>query len=457
MPSPFINPRTRSGDMQKRIRLILIIGLLTGIALYLRIAYIQHTVIYRPIQADALEYVTYGRNIAHHATYSKQLGTDQPQPDAFRSPGYPLLIAAAIRVTGDESFLRIVLFIQILLSALLVPMTFFAGIPFLSRRYAILAAALVALNPHLTAMTSYLLTETLNAFLLLAAFVLYVHAYKNMSITQFLASGLFWGAAYMTNETCLLLPPTISAVTIVTCRGASAGNRKQLIAGMACSLVVFLIFPLGWNIRNRINLPPDSPRGSLRAINTLSHGSYPGFIFESEQFKYRPYKEDPQQPEFGRSLNRFTAVMAERIKQRPLRYLAWYLFEKPYYLWSWNLLQGQGDVYVYRVKHSLYTQSPVADGIRLLYRYTHPLIVLFAAVGMLLLIVRKTEWGQPPDGGLPVVLVALVIIYYTTIYSVFAPWPRYAVPLRPFLYLVFLYAAPRLTQGIRDRILSGNR
>jgi hypothetical protein len=32
-------------------------------------------------------------------------------------------------------------------------------------------------------------------------------------------------------------------------------------------------------------------------------------------------------------------------------------------------------------------------------------------------------------------MVLLVLIYFTALYAVFAPWPRYGVPLRPELYL----------------------
>lgn len=208
---------------------------------------------------------------------------------------------------------------------------------------------------------------------------------------------------------------------------------------MSVYLIVFSLFPAVWILRNH-NLSPNASKGSERAISIMSHGAYPGFIYKDPKFKYFPYREDPMQPAFSSSLENFISIFTERFKQRPVRYLAWYFFEKPFYLWSWNMLQGQGDVYVYPVIKSLYQTSKIANLPRILMKCFHPIILILSFIGIPIVInesyLKKNEIlpYQTPF------IIFIVLIYYTLLYTVFAPWPRYSIPLRPELYLCALWS-----------------
>lgn len=112
--------------------IILLLCLISTIALFIRIQYINHTDVYKPIRADARQYVLYGYNLAYHGIFSKEIpSSNTPSPDSFRSPGYPLLIALSFLLGGDNGFYPIVIYTQIILSVLLVPLTFCLGILFL--------------------------------------------------------------------------------------------------------------------------------------------------------------------------------------------------------------------------------------------------------------------------------------------------------------------------------------
>jgi hypothetical protein len=50
----------------------------------------------------------------------------------------------------------------------------------------------------------------------------------------------------------------------------------------------------------------------------ISHGSYPGMVYQSQQYFGFPYKEDPEQPEFGASWSNLWNVLAPRVQQDPL-------------------------------------------------------------------------------------------------------------------------------------------
>jgi hypothetical protein len=292
-------------------------------------------------------------------------------------------------------------------------------------------------------MSSYLLTETLFGFCLLLSILVWNLAVSRRRVLLFLLSGILFGYTYLVNETVLLVPFILAGLILV-------GDRsRSVLRTLAVFLAVFMVFPIAWLARSA-GLPEGAPRGSRRAVTTMSHGAYPGFTYKDPNFRYYPYLEDPLQPAFGSSLRDFTAILYKRFRAQPLRYVTWYLIEKPYYLWSWDNLQsqfgekttkGQGDVYVYPVEQSLYHISPTAEFSRKVMKALHPGLLILAAAGIPFAIRRfskKTRERMPPD--LPTFLYA-INIYYTLLYMVFASWPRYSVPLRPELYLCALWSA----------------
>jgi ABC-type maltose transport system permease subunit len=235
-----------------------------------------------------------------------------------------------------------------------------------------------------------------------------------------------------------MLLPYILIFAILITKGHAFKRKSKFIAKIVIFLICFSLFPLFWTLRNSINLPADAMKGSRRAISTLTHGTYPDFIHKSQRFKYFPYREDPKQPEYSESLENFAKIFWHRFKQRPTRYLKWYFIEKPYYLWSWNILQGQGDVYVYPVKTSLYYTSWPADLTKKIIELIHPVILILTllAIPLFGFQLRMQEHAFPGSLNL---FIFVTVLYYTAIYTIFAPWPRYSVPLRPELYLLALW------------------
>ncbi len=439
--------------------------LLFGLAVFFRFEYLKHTKVEEVIRGDAYQYYAYGYNLRHFGVFSLNTDLAKPAPDSFRGPGYPLLIAVLIYFLGDTGFYPLILYLQSILSSLLVILTFFLGRMVLPTWGAVIAGICVAISPHLISIQSYLLSETLFAFVLLLAVMSFYEALSHQKIADYISAALLFGAAYLINESVLLLPPFLAAVTVLITRTRLISahqpiKRQSLIA----FLLVFLLIPLGWLYRSS-QLPENAPRGSKRAIITLSHGAYPGFVHKDPNYKNYPYLEDPRQPEFSQSLNNFSRILWERFRQRPARYISWYLFEKPYYVWSWDNLQshkgtvvpaGRGDVYFYPVKTSLYMTCKLADFSRQFMKYLHPLVLLLALSGIPLIVIksRQRETGNFISHT-PIFLLA-VGIYYTIIYSIFAPWPRYSVPLRPELYICAVWTAADIGKRISLRIKKDN-
>ena len=54
-------------------------------------------------------------------------------------------------------------------------------------------------------------------------------------------------------------------------------------------------------------------------------------------------------------------------------------------------------------------------------------------------------------GFIAAMMTFAVCVYFTAIYMVFAPWPRYSVPLRPELYLCAVWSGTALTKFLLSR------
>jgi len=424
-------------------RILFLVGVLVFLSAFvIRYEYIMHTEVIPPIRADARQYLHYGFNLFEYGVYSKQeSGQDVSlKPDSYRSPGYPALIATAFFLGGTENFFSILLFFQVFLSSLIPLITLFLALRLLKPLWAVLVSVLVVLSPHLVSMCGYMLTETLFSFLIILSLWFFVEAQHRKNVLLFILSSVFWGLAYLTNETALFIPFSLALISgfLIWKRGASETFKPHWLIVF---VLVFAIFPVSWATRNYMVVLEDSPQASSRALTTITHGSYIDFMHETEELRFFPFYEDPMQPAISNSLDMFLKVMHQRFQERPIEYLTWYLFKKPYYLWSWSFLQGYGDIYVYPVEKSLYTQYQFFDTIRVFFKLIHPVLMLFFLFGVIHIIFKILFYKNINIlHQFTLATIGWIPVYYTFLYIIFAPWPRYSVPLRPLFFILSIYA-----------------
>ena len=109
-----------------------------------------------------------------------------------------------------------------------------------------------------------------------------------------------------------------------------------------------------------------------------------------------------------------------------------------------------GDIYVYPVETSLYFDSALARASRWISWQLHPLVLLLGATGIAL---AAFSLRRRPDVDLLVpALLAGLAVYYTALFTVFTPWPRYGIPLRPELYVLATWSGVRLWQRFAERL-----
>jgi 4-amino-4-deoxy-L-arabinose transferase-like glycosyltransferase len=411
------------------------------IAAWMRFQFIRETINDVYIARDAQQYVNYGRNLLRHWTFSVQSDKSPPTPDSFRSPGYPILVALSLKTSGEFNYIKTVLYFQALLSALLVPLTFLVGTFYLSFPSAFLAAGLVALSPHLITTTACVLTETLFSFLLLSAVFAFQLWQKKGSIWLACGAAVIFGIAYLTNETALFLPFIIAFVIMrIKPDNDLIVKTKKIDTAVIVFLAIYSIFPVGWWLRGNCNVPAGAPKGMDRAVVTMSHGAYPGFIYQDLRYKRFPYREDPQQPVFGSSFDNFFKILWPRVQNEPIKYLTWYIVGKPYYLWSWEIIQGAGDIYINPVNSTLFERPGLGRFIKWSVMNLHAPILILALISIPLILMKmrlpeSLETSQIRFAVVPIT----VCLYFTIVYTIFAPWPRYSIPLRPELYLVAVW------------------
>jgi len=391
-----------------------LVGIVVAIGLALRIGFVAVADVQGPLRADAGQYAQYATNLVEHGTFSLAT-TVPPPPDSFRSPGYPLVLAACRWWGGQVGWLPFAIGLQVVLGGITVLLVYRIARGLCGFAPALLASALTAASPHLVVSTAYVLTECVATFLVALACWLLLGA---QGLGRRVASALVFGAAASCNETLVVLP--IAAAWALWSRG-----RGATIAWLALALL-----PLGaWTLRNQ--LQPLALRGSERATASISHGSYPGMVFRDPRLFGFPYREDPEQPAFGASWSGLANVLGPRIAAEPFRYTTWYLLEKPVWLWSWPLVQGR-DVYVYDVANSPYERQPVMQASHVVMRWLHVPVMLAGALAAAVCLWRRHRVGWQWHA------LAAAVGLGTLAYVPVIPDPRYLQPLRP---LVFVLAA----------------
>jgi hypothetical protein len=403
-----------------------------------------------PLRVDALDYFSYAVNLRAHRVYSLDRAwlehpdrADRPKPDSVRPPGYPLLLAA-LGPTVSWDWLRNLGYLQSVLAVLTVAMAFLLGRRFLDPGWALFAALLTAFCPSLVVMSTYVLSETLFAFLLLGALLATVAAIRRPETTwPSLLAGLAWGATALVRPTSQFLPVLFLLLALLLPRLA------PLRRAAALCLLGFALAMAPWILRNQ-TLPADAGGNSLM-VKALAHGSYPDFKFEDQDNSLGyPYRSDPEGNARSRDLKSVLGFIAADFRAHPARMTYWYLVGKPIAFLSWADPQSR-DIFIYPVNRSPYFELRwLKLSWKAMSALHAPLAVLAVATTLLVLARPKLPSGAP-DTRAAAVLVAIVFAYAIAFHMLVAPFPRYNVPFRPLMFLLAALAMQLGWRALRDR------
>lgn len=413
----------------------MLVGIVVAVAIALRWGFVAMAHVPNPLRVDAGEYAQCAYNLVEHGVYSTSTQLP-PLPDSFRSPGYPLLLALCRVVGGTPHWMSLALWLQVALGGLTVLLCYRLARACLGFLPALSAALLCALSPHLVVSSGYFLTECWTTFVLTTGLWL-VSVATARGVLHAALAGLVLGFAVLCNETLVFVP-----FVVVFALWRTLG-RARAITLLLCAMLPFAL----WTVRNQSQTLART--GSERMTASISHGSYPGMVFQDPRLVGFPYREDPEQPAFGSSWQNLRTVLAGRIAADPWRYASWYLLEKPLWLWRWNLVQGNG-VLVYDVSNNPYDSQAVVAATGALMRWLHVPCMGLAALGATWFLFRRRT---------PALLRAIagLAIFGTLAYLPVIPDPRYLQPFRPLLFVLGPAVLAALVAGVLQRTRGNKR
>lgn len=401
-------------------------ALIVTLALLVRVIYQLGAEPLVHIAGDINDYVRYAWNLGQHGIYSSApINADTTPPaDSFRPPGYPLFLLLAMRLDGfTPDWASTAYAMQILLSSATVLLTMLLGREWMRPGFALAAGTLTALWPHHVVFASTLLSETLLGFCIALALWLTAVARRRTSVAIALAAGLAFGYAALINTLMLLFP--IIVVVVMAC----TRDRKPALA----LLLGFSLLPAAWWLASP-SPDADTRNNSHRAVMNLVQGSWPHYhqawrarnahasarqIMETIDEEIALANEAPRTG---------MAVILERMSLDPAGYARWYLLEKPYLLWDWDIQLGWGGIHFLPVETTPMERHPMLRTSHLILKSLNPLLFALASIAAVILVISWLRGRNPPFAAL---LVALFAIYVTGLHTVLQAEPRYSIPYRP--------------------------
>lgn len=361
-----------------------------------------------PMQGDVSGYLRYALHLLRDGVFTQALEGQPVVPDAFRSPGYPWLLALLLPA-GDnwqDGFARVYQ-AQALLGAATVACTIALARQWMPRGWALVAGVWMAVQTHHVAATVAMLTEVLFGFLIVAGLLCASLSLRRRDMRLALLAGAAMAYGYLVNPVMAFLPFLLLPLF---------WREKLTREGVAMTLVVVLAIG-GWSARNAVT----GARGDARAVINFVQGSWPEY-HDLWKWGWRwPAKEKAYGAEMTAAQKDMQAtlpVIRERMAQDPWRYVRWYAWEKPRLLWDWEIRVGHGMAYTV----STY-KAPLDHGVLLAtttIQWALNKAAFWIALGGILLALRRRE-------ALP---VAIAAVYFTAVHTVFQAEPRYAIPYR---------------------------
>jgi len=392
----------------------------------LRLAWTQ-THDFFPLGGDGRWYLVVAANMADGRGYvidfdeeGREVAGDG-EPTAFWPPGYPLVLAGAMKLVGPG--MTAVALVNVTAEAVTILLVFLLGRALAGARVGLLGAALYAVLPEPIFSAEFAMSEpAFTALFLSGLLVLAVNPGARLRPYAPLLFGLLAGLAMLTRGVGLVLLPTAALFWLLRDGPRSAG-RSLLFA---CLGVVLLVGP--WTIRNALQLHEFIPVSTNIGVNLHTGHSqdatgrfrWPEPIDESDSWNTFYHAEQPG--EEARRNRIYTRRAFDYFWSHPLDELT--LAGKKLY-WLFRVDPQPDLVAALSTLGATPVEPPaLARALPPLVMATHYTLLLLAAAALPFWIRRR----QP----LAATLVAVVVLWALFHVAVFA-MPRYHLPLLPIL------------------------
>jgi 4-amino-4-deoxy-L-arabinose transferase-like glycosyltransferase len=336
-------------------------------------------------------------------------------PTAWMTPVYPLLLSGLFRALGTHSFATFVAAaaLNILFSGLASVPIYFAGKRVAVIRVGATAAWIWAFFPNAILLTYESMWDACLAALLGATILSATLALDgSRRFRGWVAYGLLWGVALMTNATLVLLVPFLFGWLFYRAR-----RNKTSAMNPALALGVAILCCVPWMVRNYEVFDAFVPLRSVAGLQLwMGNSEHAQDIWLGTYHPIFNQEERDHYVEVGE-----IAYMREK-RQMALAYMATHPVREAHLMWRRFLAVWAGG-----------TPYPIADFLRvksLWFRYVL-LFNLLASVGALCGIVilfrRRSEYAFP---------VAVFPLVFPWAYYITLVEPRYRLPIDPAVMLL---------------------
>lgn len=409
------------------------------IAISLRLSYQSASIVDQPIRADAQQYFFTAYNLFHNGIYSIEAPSDKnikPRTIWRRTPGYPLFLYPFFYFSKTTNeFLINVTLSQAILGSMTCVLAFFLALCIFPIPLAFIVGLLTALSPHLIAMDDYLLSESLFTFTIVLAALITVISFQKRSLWLVLLSGALFCLSATIREITGFLGLFMILMFLVDSHYWKAEKKNRLC-------IALLFFSLGIAL---VQIPYSYTRNTIIA----SSASVP----EESAWRHMVNGSDPDMrnffinkvvPEVRKHTERMIedkgyglSVLFKRFREDPVSYLRWYVGGKLLFMWKWDSMYI-GDVYQYPMVAKGFHQENWLSGIHRVMLLLHWPLFAFAIFGTLVFILNWRYRRLRKFEDLLFVPV-LVFLYFSIVLTIMMPLPRYAIPIRPFIYILGCY------------------
>jgi len=339
-----------------------------------------------PVISDSKDYHDIAVEIVSNNTY-----LEISDGSILYPPLYPIFLSLIYKITNIGSFSS-VYFIQYLLVGGISILVFlilkkFSRIPLV---IALIASFLILFWPYFILYSQLISSEILYTFLLLLFFLLFLGISKSKGRSIAICAGITLGLAILTRPVALLLLPCIFiALLFIKNKPKFFGDFSLPWKKYFLVLFFMIIVILPWEIYVKVKYDRLIP---------ISTNLSPVFDKANKTFSYLPQTQTPT------SKNKILNIIEIKLKNI-------YLFWDP----------GASGYHLDIIKE----KYPIASFAVSLYKGIFFVILILSAIGVFL---HRKDYL--------IILCFLLIFYFWALHTVLFPFPRYTLPIIPYVIIV---------------------
>jgi 4-amino-4-deoxy-L-arabinose transferase-like glycosyltransferase len=184
----------------------------------------------------------------------------------FRTPGYPLFLAAIYALFGTSPW--IALLVQIILNVGTLGLVYLLGSRAFTPRVGLAAAALYAVEPHTVLYSLTLCSDTLFVLLFVAAMTAFVYALDRRAVLLFLLAGFLIGCATLVRPVSQFFPLIMGLFIIFLYKAGWAPRARAMGAVFFAFLLV--VSPWAWKNYTQYGSPSLATQGGVFLLDWVA-------------------------------------------------------------------------------------------------------------------------------------------------------------------------------------------